>query len=215
MTNWRNDAETRAKVEAASWFARPTFGPVFLAPDGRALRLTEAEAVELRAIAETRVLEQQLRFQNRAMIAIAVIVAAVMGGFMLAARLADPWSGYVEKACFVIYSGHGIWLIYEAWQVTREIRAIRERIAESMRGRIPVPDAMAAQLTARNPFTLALIVIGVILLVAALGGEMLAHQGLDIVTAVPFGVWIAIAPVILLLTMLSRWFDARRGVGKA
>ncbi len=213
MSFGRPNARQIARKEVAQWFALTPTGTVFLPGDGRVLQLGEEEALAIRASAETKAIEWHVAFENRAWLAIAIVIAVIVGSQSLAAKLPPPWNEGVEAAAYAIYASHAAWMIYEAWSVMKEMRTLRASIGHSLQGRIPLDPSRAGPLGLSNPARFVLIGIGVVLLASNFAAEQFAHFGVDLIGWIPVWLVLPVAVFILIAGLGNWWIDKQRGVG--
>lgn len=213
MEIWRRDAAKRARDDVAHWFAWSAAGAAFLPGDGRALPLTEDELLAIRASTEAKAVEWGVALENRMILGVVFIVFLVAGGQSLAGSLASPWKEGAQAAAYAMYATHGAWMLYEVWSSDREMRQLREAIALSLRGRVPL-DAVRAEVFAAGVslrFVVTILAAG--LLILNFAAEQLAHFGFDLIAwMLPWG-WLAIFAAIAAAVLRLRWIDRANGVG--
>lgn len=210
---WQRNSAKIARKEVAQWFAQTATGTMFLPGDGRVLPLGTEEALAIRASAEEKAIEWHVAFETRAWLAIVIVIAVIVGSQSLAGKLPSPWSDGVEAAAYATYAAHALWLIYEAWNVMKEMRTLRAGIAYALQGRIPLDPSRAGSLGAANPVRYVLIGTGVVLLLWNFLAEQVSHFGIDLIGSVPPWLFLSIAVFILIAALGNWWIDKGRGVG--
>lgn len=213
MINTSNDPAAIAKAQVDTWFGQHNLGQVFIARDKRVFRLGPGELERLRDDAEAEVTKLQLQMRFRVYLAIGLVVAAFIGFQIMANSFAPPLDKIIENAGYAIYSAHGFWIFYEAYLYEAKVKAVRDAIATSMAGRVPLPNGLTEQMTRANPFKIAMVVITLGLVALYLAAETLAHRGFDLISAIPMWAYFGIVPLTWGLYLLAHFLDRKRGVG--
>ncbi len=209
----RSDHASVAKAQVDKWFGQATVGPVFLARDKAVYRLSPEEVERLREDAIADVIILQMRMRTRTYVAIFLVIFLFIALSSWSRGLDAPWNEIVNRTGYAIYSAHGVWIFYEAYKIDRAVKAVRDRIASSLKGRVPLPEMITEHLTRTNPFTILLTGIVIFFVALSVVAEMLAHRGIDLITILPPWMLFAVLPVAWGLYFLGKHFDRSRGVG--
>jgi len=213
MSMWQQNSAKIARKEVEQWFATTSSGSVFLPGDGRVLPLGVEEAAAIRESTETKAVEWHVAFEVRAWIAVSLVVVIVVASQSLASRLPEPWDDGVRTVAYILYAGHGAWMLFEALQVMKSMRTLRASIALSLAGRVPIDASRTGALGKSNPIPAIVTAVMIALFAWNWLAEVVAHRGIDLVGAMPLWLPVPIVVFVWVLVLGNRWIDRSRGVG--